>query len=235
MPQILYIPWFQEHNSKRFPGFKLEKYCDDINTSFQRMILPGDTDNKDIESFSMFALEERIVETIKNIGERIRIVTYSLSAFPTLNAVWKLEEEWKGSIESVTFLHPARNPLYSVRVMDLLRRQEEWIFLSNEHYTSWKNSQIFSNLIGKWNGNSQQFQKDLIYYWEQVQKNKFIFEELKRRIWEYSKIPFRTQENPNDIVVNSCIEVWKWKDFMIKALKSHIPQLSWEEIYNLTA
>lgn len=230
----LYIPWFQEKHWKRYPGTRLEEHCKTVQCSFQRLILPGDTESWDVGLFSMSDAEERIYETISKVWERIKVITYSLMAFPTLSAIWNLREEIKSWIESVTFLHPAKDPLYAVRVMDYLRREWKGGIYQWEHYINGDTNTVFHDLIEKWNGNAEVFQGDLKYYNECLSRNRNWFEMLKEEIWDRDRIPFRVVDSLDD-KVTSFSEISASSRGLLEAQKSHIPVLSWEEIYDLAA
>jgi hypothetical protein len=62
------------------------------------------------------------VETIQSTSKIVRLVTHSIPSFSVQRAVVRLDEISPGIISSVDYLHPAKDPLYAVMVMDWLKK-----------------------------------------------------------------------------------------------------------------
>jgi hypothetical protein len=92
------------------------------------------------------ALREKIYSTLEAVDEDIFLAAYSLSCRPTIDAVMSLSDSIKAKIQKIIFIHPARNPLYSVQIMDWLLSDNEKP-LSEEHYLHGDTSKVFNALI----------------------------------------------------------------------------------------
>jgi len=238
MIPVLYIPWFREKNhNKRNPGFRLEEYCNSIWADFQRVVLPGDTDSWDKSSFSMSWFTDRINEAFSDQSKKCKIVSYSLSALPTLEVLSMYTETLSQRVEDILFLHPAWSPVYSVAMMDWALRWAHSSPYSLDHFLKWDPEEVFTNLIWDWKWDAKEFQQDLNEYYNAVQKH-FSWDEhlafsFRTSFWDISKVPIKIYDNENDIIAHPISEkLWVWKRAAAKAQREHIPKLSGEEIYN---
>ncbi len=223
----LYIPWFRESYSKRSPWFILQQKSMSVWMNFERFIIPWDTNNWSDVQFSLSTLEDSIFNYISEIQDRIHIIVFSLSAFPVLKAISKLLDENKsGMISSLFFVHPAKNPLYSVKVMDWSLRWWKWKLLPDSHYLYGNPDTVFSELIWNWKGSPWQFQSDLRYYSEQIKNNTHYFDTLKKELWEQSKIPIKELNNSRDYVIHTIWLPWNWVKSVATVMQSHIPNIS---------
>lgn len=224
MKNILYIPWFQESNNDSSP-WKI--IASQVSGSFQRLILPWDISSPINEKFSLSDLEDKIMQTLSNTKEAIHVIAYSLSALPTLRGIISNSDEGISPVLSCSLLHPAKNPLEAVQIMDWTRRRWRWDILSLEHYTEWDTSEIYDKLIWKWNGNPEQFQRDLSFDFSDIYWNE-LMEYFRIQLWFTPKIYSSSQD----------IIIWE-KDIKGKkvweTLRSHFPseELITELVNNL--
>ncbi len=158
---VLYIPWFQEPIKLWQPWVTVEQICQEKGREFKRVILPWDIRYDQHSKFSLSAIRERVRGLLENIEDNTTLVTYSLSAVPTLWAFVDSEEKVRNKVSKIVFLHPATNPVHSVAVMDWMTNRCRWSVLPIKHYLDWDSSKVFNRVIGKWNWNWEQFQEDL--------------------------------------------------------------------------
>ena len=224
--EILYVPWFREAQNKRMPGIILEKYFASKNIPFSRMKLPGDRENNDESSlFSMTWVQDSIVELLNWLQNNTSVISYSLTAFSVLEAVQSVSKQIRDKVKRVIFLHPAKNPLSAVAMMDWAIGDHDLI-LDTTHYLKWDKYTIFSTLIGDWRGNPEIFQDDLHRYNGLILGNSWYFD---ARTWELrDEIPdIRVLESDTDSIVStdSTFDT-EQKRAKEKANLSHIPTLS---------
>lgn len=226
---ILYVPWFQEPETKRFLWFRLEELCRKTNRDFQRLILPWDTDKNDEDLFSMSRLESRIQQVIEESKEQLSLVTYSLSSLPTLRAVHNSQDERVCKVKNAIFVQPALDPLYSVMIMDLIRRDWEGLPYSREHFLNSDPQYVFEKLIKSWNGDAEWFQNDL-----RGQHGEQYFRDMSHEIYNNSWTQVRVIQKEDDAVTN-ILPIERWRKWAMSAFKSHIPTIDPEEVLKLAA
>ncbi len=223
---ILYIPWFREAEGKRMPWAILWEYFASKNIAFSRIKLPGDIKNTDEGTlFSMTSVQERVREHLEWLQKNTKVLSYSLSAFPVLEALHSVSDQVRKKVEQVIFLHPAKNPLSAVAMMDWSLGSHSHIF-DETYYLEGAKNEVFQTLIGDWRGNAEIFQADLQRYHNLLSGNRRYFDarvfELRDEIHDIKVLESNT---------DSIVSVKKWFDFQERRSKekaqfSHIPKLS---------
>lgn len=232
---ILYFPWFREAQNKKMPWVIIWNYLSERNRAFSRIILPGDTINTDRTSlFSMTRVQEQVIWVLNCLQDDTSITTYSLSTIPVLEALHHVSSDVRKKVVQVIFLHPTKNPLSAVAMMDWSLSSNPYIF-EEKHYLEGDKEKVFSTLIGDWRGDASQFQSDLWNYYEKILVNRRYFD---ARILELrDDIPdIQVLENINDMIVSQ----WKKCDVLERRGKertqlSHIPNLSLEVLERIFA
>lgn len=241
--KVLYIPWFREVNDKRSLGNKLEEYCKSEGVEFERVILPGDTDSGDMSLFTMSWVEDRVNDVLSSQRDTCKVVSYSFSAFPTLKTLGLYAEELRDRVEKVLFLYPAKDPLYSVTMMDWVFREGQWKLHDRKYYTEWNPHGKFENLIGHWKWDAEKFQTDLCEYTDYIHQEypEFLWEEhllfdfYSAVLQSKSKCPIDTFESEQDIITYPTENIWQWQKSAARAAVRHIPKLTGEQIYKLVS
>lgn len=218
MKRVLYIPGFQEPHHSKQPGKIIEEYCRKNQIAYTRMMYPGDTSWIKWESgeFSISSLTAKIYDTLIKIQDKICVATYSLGTRSTIDAISSLSDEVRTKISLLTFIHPAVNPLYAVRIRDWIFNSEEFPY-ADTHYLEGCASQVFNSLIWDWKWDWEQFQFDLQRYANNTTPLQWLTKDLG--------IPCLEISSPNDRVIHPG-ELWKKS----RVLLSHIPKLNDRDI-----
>ncbi len=241
--KVLYIPWFREIRDKRSPGNKLEEYCKSEGVGFERVILPGDVDSGDDSLFTMSWVEDRVNDVLSSQRDTCKIVSYSFSAFPTHKTLLLYAEELRDRVEKVLFLHPVKDPLYSVTMMDWVFRQGEWKPRNKEYFIEWDPQGKFENLIRHWKWDAKKFQADLREHTDYIHQKypqflgeeHLLFDFYNAVLHNHSKCPIDTFENEQDIITYPTENIWQWQKSAARAAAKHIPKLTGEQIYKLVS
>lgn len=217
MKNLVYNSWFRESLAKNQPWNVCQKLCLDIGHSFKRIIHPGDTRYDNFWRFSLSALRERTSMLLRWIDENTMIVSYSFAALPTLWAVADNLELIRSKIDKLVFLHPADNLPHSVAAMHWALKKWKENFLWEDHFLNSDPESSFDTVIGDWNGDPTQFQKDL----QECSRSPIDIASIVTSM----EIPFSIIRWENDVITNK--RLFLNSDFKFtEALRNHIPDLS---------
>lgn len=230
MIDLLYWEWFKEKWAKE-PWGKIESACNETWRKFSKLILPGSPDYNWAESYSMTASKNMFFEAFQDIRNETSIAVYSLSCWPALLALIEVLKEYPDLselIKSVLFIHPAKDPLHAVRIMDWILRLWEWNIKSWEYFLNHTPEVAYKTVIDGWRWHWKQFQMDLNLWRKQEQ-----FDLLVDKLEKSNKIWVSQLINPKDFVTNWKMPELLWWKWALHAMSLHRPKQSWEKLLQL--
>jgi len=177
--------------------------------------------------------ESRILfsEKLSEIQTVTRLFVYSLSAWPVIQALTEelgTNPELAELIQSVVLLHPAKDPLHAVRIMDWIMRWWESEVQSREYFLHWPYEEVYNTLIDWWNWNWLQFQTDL-----QHEHTADVFDLCLQDLREQYAIQITQLLHPKDFVTNWEIPSENSRMNAAKAMAAHRPKLAWKDLFKL--
>ncbi len=227
---ILYWEWFKEKNSKG-PWTKLELACRETWRNFSRLLLPGSPKYDWTEKYSMTSSKDMFFDAFQDIRNETSIAVYSLSCWPAIIALAEaLKENLELSelIKSVLLIHPAKDPLHAVRIMDWIMRLWKWNINSRDYFLVNDPELSCRTLIDWWEWNWLQFQMDL-----NIGRNGEQFDWLVQKLETNFNTKITQLISPDDYVTNWKIPEVSWWKWALQTMSLHIPKQSWNELLKL--
>lgn len=116
------------------------------------------------------------------------------SVVSLIEAICELEESVKKQVFKLILLHLAENPLYSVRIMDWLKRRCRWEIYDDGYFLKWESDEPFLKLIWDWKWCASQFRKDLRKY---SRLKEGVISQVKK-----GGVPYECRNPKEDILIN---------------------------------